>query len=415
MKVWIKILFSIFIGIVFGILLPKDLEWIKYTLNLLSELSVNAILYFSLLYVAVKTYLGIIHLKKENKRMIVLLYFFICVILSLFIAIIVTMGIMNIELFQPDSSLPIPQAKAFEPEQYSFDIVLKNIISDNFFAIFQGKFRFILPVYLISFIFGFATLNSDKKSLYFVEVAESFEKILDVIIRQLLEFYFIGSIIIVTFLTFDNFYIFEVNNISLFLKSLLAISIATIILLIFFSLLIVIFTKRDLKKCYSSIIGAGLIGFVTGNTAATIIPLTEHLNKNYGVADGVAKWLTPLGIIVNRTGTIIVSIIVIFSSILLYSSNNLSLALQLNLFLLLFIFSFRLDGMNEAGFFILVSLILKISSLHLEENSYLLFLVFVPLLSRIAVFIDVMTTGLFVIISAHFTQSIDEIDNKEQF
>jgi hypothetical protein len=68
--------------------------------------------------------------------------------------------------------------------------------------------------------------------------------------------------------------------------------------------------------------------------------------------------------------------------------------------LLVLLFSFRLDGSNGLGFIVLVAMVLQFKSLKLEENSYLLFMIFLPLLNRIAIFTDTVTTAVFVIIAA---------------
>ncbi|HOF00978.1 MAG TPA: hypothetical protein PK755_06200, partial [Spirochaetota bacterium] len=90
--------------------------------------------------------------------------------------------------------------------------------------------------------------------------------------------------------------------------------------------------------------------------------------------------------------------------------NKISFQLQFVLFAILFLFTFRLDGANDFGFIALAAMVLSFKPLKLEENSYLLFWIFLPLLNRIAIFVDVVTTGILVIISAKFS---DNLENRQ--
>ncbi len=162
-----------------------------------------------------------------------------------------------------------------------------------------------------------------------------------------------------------------------------------------------------MPKFYMGIIGAALTSFVAGNSASCIIPLNEHLKRNIGVKKELANCLTPMGMIFNKSGTIIVSVVSLISIILFFTPTVLDFKLQVVMFLLLFVFSFSLDGINEAGFLAVVAVIMNIQTLHLEDNSYLLFLPFVPILSRIGIFLDVITTGIFVTLTSRFVDTVE--------
>jgi Na+/H+-dicarboxylate symporter len=204
----------------------------------------------------------------------------------------------------------------------------------------------------------------------------------------------------------DN--ILSPEKLQFLFKPLMAILLITSILLVFYTIFLYLIMKNKTGKFYLGLLGAGLMGLVSGNTAASIVSLNEHLKRNIGVKKEVADALTPLGLILNKSGTIIISAVTLMTVILGYSPNILDLRLQISLFILLFIFSFLLDGVNEVGFLALVSMIMHIPSLHLEQDSYLLFLLFVPILSRIGIFLDIITTGIFISFSAKYTDNLDK-------
>ena len=190
----------------------------------------------------------------------------------------------------------------------------------------------------------------------------------------------------------------------------MAILICSILVLIFSILFLKIIIRKDVGHNLLGILGASLVAFVTGNTISTIIPLNEHLCRNNGIKPSVAKILTPIGAVFNRTGTVIVSSIVIMTILCSYHLNSISFSLQMLIFLAVFFFSLKLAGANDMGFLVLTAMVLQFNPLKLEENSYLLFLLFLPLLNRLAVFFDVVTTGIFIIISSKIS---DKITKKE--
>lgn len=409
MKIWLKMIIAIVVGLAAGLFIPDNIKAVEKIFEIVSSMSINILLYFTVVYIAVKTYLGVVELKNSKKSYLkTMLVFLLSILLSLVLASIISIGVMNFELFHPGSR-SIPQASSVALESFTFIGLLYEIINSNLLTAFEGPVKFILPLIFLATLFGFASFYTRKQALYFVEVIESLDAILDTILTHLMDFFYLGAI----FITANLFYglkveLFSRESLPMLISPLLAIFSVTIILLIFYTIFLFIIFRKNLWKNYLGILGAALTGLITGNSAASIIPLNEHLEKNLGVKRGTAGSLTALGMVLNKTGTIVAATVVLFSSILIYSPNNLSLDLQLNLFLLIILFSFRLDGINEAGFLVLISMILKVESLHLEENSYLLFLIFVPIISRIALFLDIMTTGLFIVVSARYSDNIDE-------
>ena len=112
--------------------------------------------------------------------------------------------------------------------------------------------------------------------------------------------------------------------------------------------------------------------------------------------------------ILNKSGTIIISTVILMSITLIFTPDILDLKLQTAFFFLILIFSFCLDGSPEKGFLVLVAMILSYSPLHLEEDNYLLFLVSIPLFSRIGVFLDTLNTAIFIAITSKIIGKIEE-------
>ena len=407
MKIWLKFLIAIVIGLALGFFLPKDIQSINDAVKFLADFSINIILYTTVLYVLLKTYLGYLNIKRNKQNNFKILgFFFLSLFGSLLFSIIISIGFMNLGIFQPDSSFKIIQ-NATEPlKTFSFTDILIKMINQNIFSSFEGPTQFLLPIIFIAIIFAISSVHTGKKAEYFVESVESFDAILEKISHIMIEIFPFGSIFIILNIFQKN--IFTPDKLQLLVKPALCILLLCAIMMIFYLIFLYATIKNRTGKFLIGILGAAFNGLVSGNSAASVISLNEHLKRNVGIKNEISDTLTPLGMVFNKSGTVVVSTVTIMTVILGYSPNILDFKLQILLFLLLFAFSFLLDGVNEAGFLAIVSMIMHIPSLHLEQDSYLLFLVFVPVLSRIGIFIDVISTGIFITLSAYFTDNLEK-------
>ncbi len=404
MKIWLKMLFAILLGMLIGFLVPDFKNVYENIFNKISEIAINSLLFLTLIYVLTKLFLGIIEIKKNKLLKKVFYIFFVCVTISLLFSIILSIGIMNLNIFQPSNSF---QQKSYKiMESVSISNFLLNIINKNIFISLQSSSIYIMPVIFIAFIFGIAAFYSEKKGLYFIDTIESFDYILNKIIKGILEFFPFGAVFIIA--TFVKSDVFSYNNFIFLLRPLIGIAIITIILIILYIFIFIIFIKQKSLKYFIGYLGGILFAITTSNTLAVIIPLNEHLKNNIGVKKEIADILTPLGMVINKSGTAAISSVVLMSLILIYSPDILTFNMQLIFVIMLFIFSIFLDGSNENGFLILTTTILNIKFLHLEQDSYLLFLASIPLLNRIGLMIDTLSTGIYITIASKIADKLEQ-------
>lgn len=408
MKIWLKILIALSIGAIFGLFIPEIYIFQNNGIfELLSKLAINLFLYLSVVYVLVKSFLGFLNLKRNKISKKIFLIFTILIIGSIFFSILISIGLMNLNIFHPDN--PFNQRGDRIIELNNFDSILLKIMNQNLLSIFDGAIKFILPIIFLALILSSAAYYSEKKGLYFVELLESIDAILDKIVKIIIEIFPIGAIfIIANFLKLESF---SQDNLTFLMRPFIAIIILSITVTIAYIIIMNSLIKKKSVSFFIGFLGAGLTALVTGNTAASIIPVTEHLKKNLGVDKKLADTLGPLGMILNKSGTVIVSTVVIMSLIQIYTPDILNFRLQLAFIFLIFLYSFSLDGANTNGFLVIVALILNFPSLHLEQDSYLLFLASVPILSRIGIFIDVLSTSIFL----HITANISNMAKRKEY
>lgn len=404
MKIWLKMLFAIILGLLIGFLVPDFKNIYDNIFGKISEIAINSLLFLTLIYVSTKLFLGIIEIKKNKLLKKVFYIFFICIAISLLFSIILSIGIMNLNIFHPSNSFQQKSYKIMEP--ISIGNFLVNIINKNIFISFLSPSIYLMPVIFIAFIFGISAFYSEKKGLYFIDTIESFDYILNKIIKGILEFFPFGAVFIIA--TFVKSEVFTYDNFVFLLRPLIGIIIISVILVIIYIFIFIIFIKQKSVKYFIGYLGSVLFAVTTSNTLAVIIPLNEHLKNNIGIKKEIADTLTPLGMIINKSGTAAVSSVIFMSLLLIYSPDILSFNMQIVFIIMLFIFSIFLDGSNENGFIILTTTILNIKFLHLEQDSYLLFLASIPLLNRIGLMLDTLSTGIYITIAAKITDKLEQ-------
>jgi len=394
MKIWIKMLLAIVLGFLLSFILPeiRQSSLITDFFKFFAELSINALLYLTVIYLFVKSFIGFIWFKSNEISPKVLKTFALYTLVAISASLIVSVAVMNISFFHPELNFNQKFDKIVDPA--NLGILLLNIINKNIFTTFEGPTKYLLPVLFVSMIFSIGAFYTGKKGYMFVDLVESIDAILNKITRQILEFFPIGAVFIMALLFKDD--IFKFDNFVFLLKPFIGVIIIFGIIIAISTFLIMFFLKENFIKFYFAILGPALISLVTGNSASDLIPLNEHIKKNVGVKKEVSNFLTLLGSIFNKAGTAAVGIVVLFSILNLYSPDILTINFQLILIVVLLFFSLFLDGANDKGFLVLVSTILSFKPLHLEQDSYLLFIVAIPLFSRLGIFLDTFCNAMIV-------------------
>lgn len=411
-KIWIKMLLAMMAGIVLALFLPADKAAIKDVFLLLSKISLNILLYFAVLHTFVRFYVGFVNIKREKRKLRkATIVFFLCILASLIFTAAISVFAMNIFSSPQESFFDFNQHSSYKMQLFTFLDLFQNIFPDNAAAILTKSTSFLLPLLVLSLILAAGTIKTGKKADFFYDIVKSFGEILDTIEFYILEFAPVFSFFIIA--AFARYGFSEVSNIAIILRPIRTIVVVCIVTIAIISVFFHVFFKINPTYYYRNILGAALIGASTGNVISTIIPLNLHLKRNVKLNHDIVDVLVPLGTVFNQTGTVIVSTIILMSIVVGYSLNILTLELQFAIFLLVILFSFRLDGSTEFTFLVLIAMIFKVPGLHLEESSYLLFIGLAPLFSRIAVFINVFTTGIYTLMAARYISGIQPVENQE--
>ena len=104
MKIWLKMVFAIIIGILISVFLPNFKNIYENIIKPISDLAINSLLYITLIYILIKFFIGIIDIKKNKLFKKVFITFFVCTAISVLFSILLSIGIMNLSFFRPDNS-----------------------------------------------------------------------------------------------------------------------------------------------------------------------------------------------------------------------------------------------------------------------------------------------------------------------
>lgn len=152
MKIWLKYLLGITIGIVLGIFISPENIIFKDILNFLTKLTINIgrytifpIVFFSIGY-------GTFKLKQEKRVGMVYLKTSSYIIASSTLLVLIATGIVL--LFSPDR-IPIIIENQTSYNFPGYKSILTSIFPKSLFQIFSENSNFLLPVTILGFLLGY--------------------------------------------------------------------------------------------------------------------------------------------------------------------------------------------------------------------------------------------------------------------
>ena len=204
---------------------------------------------------------------------------------------------------QPDQIEAIKHSK---PMDFIVDIVPENIIlagSNN---------SAMLQVIFVALLFGIAiVLLGEKETAAFMNVVNSLDKIILRIVELIMEFAPIGVLALMAGLIVD----FSGDSsmfaaLGLYAATVIAALLTLIVL--FYPVMLRIFTKRNIPEYLKNIFPIQLLAFSTSSSSATLPFTIEQSQKKLGISEEVSSFVLPLGATINMDGTSCYQVIAIF-------------------------------------------------------------------------------------------------------
>lgn len=390
MKIWIKSLAAIALGILVGFLLPR-IEVLQTIFNFLESFSIKALIFITKPLLFFTIIVGFYKLKDSQHAFKIFPFFSLitfgfgifAIIQSFILGYILKPGI-GLKVF--NTTVNLDTLKNI-PNIYDS---LLNFFPSSFNNVISGNIARLFPTFLIAMFIGLTIVYAVKRGQIFYSFAQSVEEILEYISLYFVEIFtyfmfFIAAKLFVQ-LRFTANFIYLIKYLIIFVFALI---IQSYLLPTF---IIGIINKKNPAIFFKSISGAQLTALGTGSTIANYPSIYFHSNKNLGIPKEYSSSLSSLGVIFNIDG---IAIFTTLSFFFLYQIFNIPFSpIELIIILLYLLLAFFIkDGFVNPEIPILLYLLSKAEIIPLEAYA-LIFLGFF-IFKRLSAFIT--TTSILTI------------------
>lgn len=357
MKLWMKILIGMFLGLVVGALLGPKASYLKgigqIFLNMVSMIIVP--LMFSSVVVGITSIedpkkLGRVGFKSFG---VYLATTFFAISLGLIFAYIFKPG-MNLEFF----SAANPAAAGYQETKGVGNLLLEIVPKNPFDAFAKGS---ILQVIVFAIFVGVAIQFTKKKAEPFLNFIESVSEVMGTLTGIIMKFAPIGVFAIMASVagTFGFSILIPLAKLlgTIYLASLVQFFICN-------SAILLLLCRLNPIHFFKGMLEAIVLAFSTCSSSAAI-PLTMQCAvNNLGVSKNIAKFVIPFGSSINMNGTAIFQAI---SAVFIAQMYHIDLGMHqiVAIFITCTLAAIGTAGVPGAGFLIL-SMVLKAVGLPLE-------------------------------------------------
>ena len=408
MKIWVKYVIGLTLGIIAGIVFSNSSAAALNILKPVTDIFINIGRYSFYPLVFFSLAVGVHELLLNKKFLAVHLKTAGLLIIS---AVFLTMtGVFITLVFSPER-IPVIFEKKEAVQLAGFYDQLISIFPKNIFSIVSDNGSYILPAAFLAMLLGI-NFNFDKIiTKPAVQFFDSFNRI----------FYHLNSLIIELmapamgfFSAFLVFSISSLSQISLDKQLCLFIFINTVIVIFLFlpAILYVIGFKENPYKYIYAVTGAAIAGFLTGDNYLGGNVLIKHAHENLGVPRQSGTVSQTLFILFGRAGTAMITSICFIIILKSYTSIEVNLIQILRIILFIFLISFTLASVPGQGVLISLVMICGMYGNGLEDG-YLILTPVMPLLLSFSVFLDIIIAGISSMIVAWSENLQKEVDVRD--
>ncbi len=382
MKLWIKYLIGIILGIVAYFILPMNVAGLSLAVENVSEFAIRCGRYSLMPLLLFGGTYGVFRLRSSTVLWKASFWTMLTIVISTLV--LLALGIFSVLVIK----LPrIPITGEHVSEIASVDIkslVMSIVPYSSFESLREGAF--LLPVFLFSALSGAGCAVDTVSSKPVINLLESLAKLCYTISSFIVEWLAVGMIAIVSYWiisskSFTEARIFMPMAILLFVDLIL-------FMFIVCPVLIRIFCKdsRPYRVLYASICPV-LAAFFAKDTNFALQINMRHGKESLGISDSLNNFSYPLFSIFARGGTALVISVCFVTILRSYSQLQFSVATVIWLFFSAFGISFILGALPAGGTFVSLTILFTMYGGGLEAG-YLLVRPAVPVLASFAAAFD---------------------------
>ena len=389
MKIWIKYLIGVSLGMIIAFLFPTGNSFATSTINFLCDISIKFGKYSLFPFLFFTMTLGTYKIRESGSLFkVVFGSFLVILILSFLVSIIGILSVIlvsapRVPIFQEEGALALEASLGIK------EAFLRMLPPNAFLSFYESVF--ILPICIFAILIG-SSCNLDKVNARpIIALFDNLSRIFYSLMSFFVEMFYIALIAITAYWVIE-FKGFLINKTFLHFAILLFADLFIIILIIY-PIVIKIFCRKinPYKLIYASI-APMLAAFFSGDANVTLNILFRHSNESLGVRRRITSFVLPMFSTFGRAGSalvISVSFIVIMTS---YSSLGMNSLTDMSYLVVLSVFlSMCISHRSKEGVYIALSVVCSIYGNGFESG----FLILHPaifFMASIATALDAITS-----------------------
>ncbi|MCK5152945.1 MAG: dicarboxylate/amino acid:cation symporter [Spirochaetales bacterium] len=408
MKIWLKYLLGITIGIILGIFIPPGNIIFEDTLKFLNELIINIgrytifpIVFFSIGY-------GTFKLKQEKRISSIYLKTIAYIITSSTLLVLIATGIVL--LFSPDR-IPIIIENQISYNFPGYKNIFTSIFPMSLFQIFTENSNYLLPVTFLGFLLGYNFSFDKVMTRPAYQFFDAMSRIFYHIGSFIVEILGFGMIILAANFTIQ---IIHTPQLVLFNQLIILLTINTTLVIFGIYPVIIYFLggKQNPYKIIYAILGPSLAAAASGNSYFTLTSLIYHVKENLGVPRKIGSATLPVFTLFGKAGTAAATSITFFLILKSYSSLSIGPVGILWIMLFSILSSFLAGTVPGIGILVSLAAMCKLYGKGIEEG-FLIIGSIAPILISFSVLIDTITAGVSTYLISHHEKGNKEISIKD--
>lgn len=385
MKIWLKYLIGIGLGIISAFVIPIDSPNAQSVLNFISDLVVRFGRYIiiPLLFFSVTT--SIYKLREENQLLKTGIWTFSTIIIS---SLLLTfLGILSALIIKLPR-IPITVEKINEASQFNWqDLLTKLFPYSALETLLDGSY--LLPCFIFAGLVGGAAASDKNASKASFTLFESLSKVFYTVLAFIIDILCVGMVAIMARWTINLRHIFELKVYN-YLILVLFVDFVLITFVIYPIILrTVCHDHHPFKVIYASIAPL-MVAFFSGDTNFTLGLNMHHGKENLGIRRRVNSVSFPLFAIFGRGGAALVQSICFVLIMRSYSYLGITVLDVLWIAGISFILSFALAEIPSGGPFFAITIMCSLYGRGFETG-YLLLRNVAPIICAFAAAIDCIT------------------------
>ncbi|MCX8058695.1 MAG: dicarboxylate/amino acid:cation symporter [Spirochaetes bacterium] len=303
MKIWVKSLIALILGITLGIFLPS-VSFINDFFKLIENLFFKFLLFLSKPMIFISLIIAFYKVKENNKIYKIFTIFF-PITIGFAIFALIQSSLFGF-LLKPGEGLKVFEAKVtsdiFTPI-YKNMTSIHRIIPETFSDVIGLNPASIIPTILISLIFGVSLIYAVKRGQILFNLIQAVDEVLSYISLFSIEIFsfiiFFSTYNLVKEIISTQYLLYLIKYIIIFIFALFIQSYLLPFILVFS------ITKTNPVLFFKSILGAQFSAFALGSVYPNYSNIYYHTHKNLGIDENFSSIFSSLGVAFNIDGAII--------------------------------------------------------------------------------------------------------------